>query len=179
LYGHGHDPQHLELDAREYGRVIKGGINALLALDIKGKRSLALTKAIQRDPIKRIINHVDLLVVRRGEKVEVEVPVVLTGEAVKGSLLNQELTTLAIEAEATHLPESVEVNLDGLNVGDHVLASSIALPPGSVLITDPGAVVVNILAAPTAAEMEAGIEPTESQAGTETEAEATPAENAA
>ncbi len=169
LYGHGDKPQHLELEAREYAHAIKPGVNTLLSVQVGSKKSLALTKAIQRDPIKRIINHVDLLLVRRGEKVEVEIPVILTGDAAKGTLLNQDLTTITVEAEATHIPESVEVSLDGLDVGDHITAMSIQLPPGSVLITEPEAVVVNILAAPTAAEMEAALAPGESELVTESD----------
>ncbi len=167
LYGHGDKPQHLELEAREYSHAIKHGMNTLLSVQLGSKKSLALTKAIQRDPIKRIINHVDLLLVRRGEKVEVEIPVILTGEATKGTLLNSDLNTITVEAEATHIPESVEVSLDGLDVGDHVIPASIALPPGSVLITDPDAIVVNILAAPTAAEMEADLASGEAELGIE------------
>jgi len=171
LYGHGDKPQHLELEAREYGHAIKHGVNTLLSVQVGSKKSLALTKAIQRDPIKRIINHVDLLLVRRGEKVEVEIPVILTGEAAKGTLLNTDLTTITVEAEATHIPESVEVNLDGLDVGDHVTAGSIQLPAGSVLITEPDAMVVNILAAPTAAEMEADLASGDAEPATESDSD--------
>lgn len=154
LYGHGKAPVHLELPAREYAQAIKHGINALLSVEIGSKKSLALTKAIQRDPIKRTINHVDLLLVRRGEKVEIELPIVLVGEGAKGGLLNQELTTLTVEAEATHIPESVEVSLDGLEVGGQILASDVTLPKGTTLITEGDATVVGLMAAPTAADLE-------------------------
>ncbi|PZS11876.1 MAG: 50S ribosomal protein L25 [Acidimicrobiales bacterium] len=167
LYGHGLEPQHLEFEAREYAHAIKHGMNALLSVQIGSKLSLALTKAIQRDPIKRIINHVDLLAVRRGEKVEVEIPVILTGDAARGSLLNHELTTITVEAEATRIPESVEVSLDGLNVGDHITAADITLPEGSELITEPDAIVVNVQAAPTAEQMEAALESAPAEQGIE------------
>lgn len=167
LYGHGQAPVHIALSAREYVHAVKQGINSLLTIEIEGKTQLALTKAMQRDPVRRSIDHVDLLLVRRGEKVHVEVPIELTGEAAKGGLLNQELTTLAVEAEATHLPDSVQVSLDGLQVGDHILARDVVLPKGSVLDTDPETIVVGIIAAPTAAQMEAELSSAEAGLGIE------------
>lgn len=179
LYGHGQDPVHLSLPNREYQQAIKQGVNALLAIELDGSKQLALTKAIQRDPIKLTIDHVDLLLVRRGEKVHVDVHVILTGEAAKGGLVNHELTTLSIEAEATHLPESVEVSIDGLEIGGHITAGQVELPRGSTLLTDAEANVVGIMPAPTAAQVEADIAggaAAESAEATETETAAEPAE---
>ncbi len=179
LYGHGQPPVHISLQAREYAQAIKSDMNTLLTIEIEGKNELALTKALQRDPIKRTIDHVDLLLVRRGEKVHVEVPIVLSGEQAKGGLLTQELTTLAVEAEATHLPESVEVSLDGLEIGQHVLAKDVKLPSGSTLDTDPEAIVVSVMASPTAAQMEADLSSAEAGLGIEKQASEEEAEPAA
>ncbi|MFD1050404.1 50S ribosomal protein L25/general stress protein Ctc, partial [Kibdelosporangium lantanae] len=112
LYGHGSDPKHLALPALEFARVVREhGQNAVLTLDVDSKSELALTKTVTTHPIKNYIEHVDLLLVQRGEKVSVEVPVVLTGDPVPGTLVTQDLTTIAIEVEALHIPEQVEVSL--------------------------------------------------------------------
>jgi large subunit ribosomal protein L25 len=157
IYGHGTAPRHIALPARDFAHAIKGGINTLLTIDIEGKSELALPKAIQRDPLRGTFEHVDLLLVRRGEKVTVEIPVVLVGEASKEGLVNQDLTSLTIEAEATHIPEGIEVSIDGLQVGDHILAGEVKLPSGATLIGDPEAMVVGIVATPSAAQVEADI----------------------
>jgi large subunit ribosomal protein L25 len=158
LYGHGSDPQHLSLPALEFARVVREhGHNAVLALDISngGGNELALTKTVTTNPIKNYIEHVDLLLVRRGEKVTVEVPVVITGDAGPGTLVTQELNELQLEAEAMHIPEQIEVSVTGLVAGTPVLAAQIALPSGAILVTDPEALVVNVGAAPTAEQLEA------------------------
>lgn len=176
LYGHGQEPVHLTLPVREYSQAIKQGMNTLLTVTVGSKRELALTKAIQRDAIKLSIEHVDLLLVRRGEKVQVEVPVIITGEVAKGGLLNHELSTLSIEAEATHIPESVEVNIDNLEIGAHISAGQVTLPKGSTLLTDPEASVLGVMQAPTQEQMEADTsstaavpEPVEEEADTPAE----------
>jgi large subunit ribosomal protein L25 len=174
IYGHGTAPRHIALPAREFAHAIKFGINTLLTIDIEGKSELALPKAIQRDPLKGTFDHVDLLLVRRGEKVTVEVPVILVGEAAKDGRVNHDLTQLTVEAEATHLPESIEVSIEGLQVGDHVLAGDIKLPEGTTLSIDPEAMVVGIVAAPTAAQVEADIAGTGAE-GPAAEAPAEPA----
>jgi large subunit ribosomal protein L25 len=184
LYGHGTDPRHIALPAREFAHAIKGGANTLLTLQIDGGNELALPKAIQRHPIRGDFEHVDLLLVRSGEKVTVEVPVTLTGDATRDGLIDQQLTTLTVEAEATHIPDHFEVSIDGLEVGDNVTAGAVDLPRGTVLVGDPDQVVVAVLAAPTAEQVEAdlagavaeaGIERDEPTAVTE-EAAATPPE---
>ena len=156
IYGHGADPRHVALPAREFANAIRhGGANVLLTLDVEGGEQLAIPKAIQRHPIKGYYEHVDLLAVRRGEKVTVDVPIHVVGEVVPGGLLNQENTTISVEAEATNLPTGFEVNIDGLAIGTQVTAGDVSLPSGSALITDPGTTVLIIAEAPTEAELEA------------------------
>jgi large subunit ribosomal protein L25 len=155
LYGHGQAPRHIALPAREFAHAIKHGVNTLLTIEMEGGSALALPKAIQRDPLKGTFDHVDLLLVRKGEKVTVEVPVTLVGEASKEGMVNQDLSSLTVEAEATHIPDGVEVSIEGLQVGGHVLAGEVELPKGTTLIGDADALVVSIIAAPTAAQVEA------------------------
>ena len=155
LYGHGADPQHLELDGHDFAAVLRhSGTNAVLSLDINGKEQLALTKALEVHPIRRSIQHVDLLVVRRGEKVTVEVNVIVQGEAVSGSLVTQDSNTITIEAEALSIPEQLTVSIEGADIGTQFTAGSITLPSGVNLISDPDMLVVNVVAAPTAEELE-------------------------
>lgn len=172
LYGHGEKPKHVALPAREFAAALRhGGINQLFEVEVTdGTRSLALPKAVQRDPIRDTIDHVDLLIVRRGEMVTVEVPVVLTGEAAKDGLLVHELNTLQVSADATNLPDNVTVSIDGLQVGSNVTAGQISLPEGVELLTDPGAAVVTIVASPTAEQVEAELAEAEAGAGIEKEA---------
>jgi large subunit ribosomal protein L25 len=168
LYGHGLAPRHLALPAREFAHAIRGGgANALLTLELDGGTELALPKAIQRHPIKGDFEHVDLLLVRRGEKVHVDVPVILQGEATRDGLVDQQLTVVPVEAEATNIPTQVTISIDGLGIGDHVSASDIELPAGVTLTGDPEQVVVAILAAPTAEQVEADLAVAEVGAGIE------------
>ncbi|MFB7588275.1 50S ribosomal protein L25/general stress protein Ctc [Streptomyces sp. NPDC056169] len=147
LYGHGTDPVHISLPAHELGLALRTP-NVLLSLDINGANELAIPKAVQRDAIKGSLVHVDLILVKRGEKVTVEIPVQAEGElAAGGNLLEHVLNTLSVEAEATHLPESVTVSVEGLEAGASVLAKDITLPKGSTLVTDADAVVLQVLAA--------------------------------
>ncbi|MEU3396850.1 50S ribosomal protein L25/general stress protein Ctc [Streptomyces filamentosus] len=148
VYGHGSDPIHLTLPTHQTTLALRTP-NVLLSLDIEGKGSeLAIPKAAQRDPLKGDLEHVDLLLVKRGEKVTVEIVVETEGDLAPGAFLVENvLNTLSVEAEATHLPESVTVSIAGLSAGDSVLAKDIALPKGAALVTDPEAVVIQILAA--------------------------------
>jgi large subunit ribosomal protein L25 len=156
LYGHGADPQHLELNARDFAAVLRNsGTNAVLSLDINGTEQLALTKALAIHPIKRSITHADLIIVKRGEKVTVEVPVNLEGDAASGTLVTQDATTIEIEAEALSIPEGLTVSIEGAEEGTQILASDVSLPSGVTLISDPEMLVVNIVAAPSAEEMDA------------------------
>ena len=148
LYGHGSDPLHLTLPGHELLLALRTP-NVLLSVDIDGKTNeLAIPKSVQRDPIKGFLEHVDLLLVKRGEKVTVEIPVHTEGElAAGGNLLEHVLNALPVEAEATHIPESVTVSVEGLEAGASVLAKDIKLPKGTTLAVDGDAVVLQVLAA--------------------------------
>lgn len=155
LYGHGSDPQHLLLPAHDFAAVLRNsGTNAVLVLDIDGKEQLALTKALDIHPIRRTIRHADLLVVRRGEKVTVEVNVVVEGEAESGTLVTQETNAVEIEAEALSIPEQLTVSVEGVEAGTQILAGQIELPSGVNLVSDPELLVVNIVVAPSAEDLE-------------------------
>jgi large subunit ribosomal protein L25 len=155
LYGHGADPQHLELDAHDFSAVLRhSGTNAVLTLDIEGKEQLALTKSLEIHPIRRNIQHADLLVVRRGEKVTVEVNVVVEGEAAYGTLVTQDANTVTIEADVQSIPDHLTVSVEGAEIGTQFAATSIPLPTGVSLISDPEMLVVNVVAAPTAEDLE-------------------------
>ncbi|MFF8846673.1 50S ribosomal protein L25/general stress protein Ctc [Streptomyces sp. NPDC015127] len=147
LYGHGTDPVHITLPGHELLLALRTP-NVLLALDIDGKNELAIPKAVQRDPLKGFLEHVDLLLVKRGEKVNVEIPVHTEGELAPGGyLLEHVLNALPVEAEATHIPESVSVSVEGLEAGASVLAKDITLPNGVKLAVEEDAVVLQVLAA--------------------------------
>ena len=160
LYGHGTDPRHISLPTREFERALHtdAGANVLLTLAIEGGDELALPKSIQRDPVRGVIEHVDLILVRRGEKITVDVPVHVSGEVVSGGLLDQQLTTLSVLTEATHIPSGFEVSIDGLEIGAAIHAKEVVLPSGTELVTDGDAVVVHIMAAPTAEQLEAELD---------------------
>jgi large subunit ribosomal protein L25 len=170
LYGHGSDPKHLALPALEFARVVREhGQNAVLTLEIDSSSELALTKTVTTHPIKNYIEHVDLLLVQRGEKVAVEVPIVVTGEAQPGTLVTQDLTSVEVSVEALHIPEQVEVSIEGATAGLQIFAKDIELPSGSELVTDAEAMVLAVNVAPTAEDLEGD---------TETAAEAAPAAEA-
>ncbi|OBI89224.1 50S ribosomal protein L25/general stress protein Ctc [Mycobacterium sp. 1245805.9] len=154
LYGHGAAPQHLELPGHDYAAVLRhSGTNAVLTLDIAGKEQLALTKALDIHPIRRTIQHADLVVVRRGEKVHVEVNVVVEGEAGPDTLVTQETNTIEIEAEAMSIPEQLTVSVEDAPPGTQFTAGQITLPSGVSLVSDPDMLVVNVVNAPTAADL--------------------------
>ncbi|MFF8769501.1 50S ribosomal protein L25/general stress protein Ctc [Kitasatospora sp. NPDC015120] len=163
VYGHGHAPVHLNLPGHDLMMALKTP-NALLVVPIEGKDEYVLPKAVQREAIKRTIEHVDLLLVKRGEKVTVEIPVHTEGElAPGGNLLEHVLQALPIEAEATHLPEAVTVSVEGLEAGASIHAKDITLPNGVSLAVEADAVVLQVIAAQAApaeeaAEAEAGAE---------------------
>jgi len=156
LYGHGEKPKHIALPAREFAAAIRhGGSNQVFAIDLSdGTQTLALPKAIQRDPIKDTLEHIDLLIVRRGERVTVEVPVQLTGEAARDTLVVTENTTLSLTAEALHLPDHLEVSIAGLAAGAQVTAAQVELPRGAQLASDPDLVIAVVTAALTEQQME-------------------------
>jgi large subunit ribosomal protein L25 len=170
LYGHGQDVVHLSLPAREFAAALRnGGTNALLTVVLDGKEQLALTKAVQRDPLTRQHKHADLLVVRRGEKTTVEVPIVIVGEVAPDTIPNHQLNTVQIEADATRLPDSIEVDVTGRETGQNITAGDLVLPRGATLITDPESLVIGFLGAPTAEALEAELEEAEAEAGIERE----------
>jgi len=145
IYGHGTDPQHVTLPGHQVGLILRKA-NQVLDLDISGKSQLALVKDVQKDPVRQIIEHLDLIVVRKGEKVTIDVPVHVEGEAAAGTNAAQDANTLSLEAEATHIPERIIVNIEGLEAGTQILAKDLTLPEGSTLISDPDTLVINVTA---------------------------------
>ncbi|GAB2610051.1 50S ribosomal protein L25 [Paractinoplanes abujensis] len=157
LYGHGEKPVHIALPAREFAAAIRhGGLNTVFTIDIAGASgaTLALPKAIQRDPIKDTYEHVDLIIVKRGEKVQVDVPVTLVGEAARNTLVVNESNTLAVVAEAMHLPSGFEVSIEGLEAGAQVTAADVQLPSGTELAVEPDFVLAIVSQAQTAEQLE-------------------------
>jgi len=144
LYGHGTDPRHLSLPARDFSHALKGGANTVLTLQFPDGDELALPKSVVRHPLRDYVEHVDLLLIRRGEKVTVDIPVTVVGESAPGTIHVVETQTLSLEAEATHLPNEIEVSIEGLTGGSSVTAGEITLPEGSTLLSDPDQTVVAI-----------------------------------
>ncbi|MGP3984162.1 50S ribosomal protein L25/general stress protein Ctc [Streptomyces sp. KR80] len=168
VYGHGADPVHVTLPGHELFLALKTP-NVLIGLSIDGRNELVIPKAVQRDPLKGFVEHVDLLLVKLGEKVTVEVPIHTEGElAPGGNLLEHVLNALPVEAEATHIPEAVTVSIEGLHAGASILAKDISLPAGTVLAVEEEAVVLQVLAAQ--AEEPVAEEAEEAEAAEATEA---------
>jgi len=166
VYGHGNDPVHVTLPGHDTMMALKhGGANALLELDIDGQSQLALTKQVQVDPIRRVLEHIDFVAVRRGEKVTVDVPIHVSGEAAPETLVVTENSTVQVEAEATAIPERIEVSVEGAAIGTQIHASDLALPEGTTLLTDPDSLVVNVTQAQTAEQLEAELAEAEAEAG--------------
>ena len=143
IYGHGTEPQHVTLPGHEVGLILRKS-NQVLELDIAGEIQLALVKDVQKDPVRQIIEHIDLIVVRKGEKVTIDVPIHLEGESAPGTSVNQDSNTVSLEAEATHIPENIVVSIEGLEQGAQILASDLTLPSGSTLVSDPEMLIVGI-----------------------------------
>ncbi len=157
LYGHHSEPKHMTLPGHEVLMAMRTP-NVLIRLEgLPGGAQLALPKAVQRDPIKGWVEHLDLLLVRRGEKVTVDVPVVVIGEIAPGGLLDQQLVQVEVKAEATNIPQSIEVSVEGMDIGFAVHARDLKLPSGVTLEEEPDLLVVHVIAAPTAAEIEADL----------------------
>ena len=155
LYGHHAEPQHLSLNAKAFAAILRlHGTNAILNLQIDGQPQLAMTKSVVVHPIRRYIEHADLLIVKRGERVTTDVNVVVVGDAVSGALITQELNSLSIGADAMNLPETIEVSVEGVATGTQILAGNIALPEGVTLAGDPEALIVNVIEAPSASQMD-------------------------
>ncbi|MCW2805091.1 MAG: large subunit ribosomal protein [Propionibacteriaceae bacterium] len=167
LYGHGTDPIHISLPGHETLLALRTA-NALLSIDIAGADSqLALPKQVQRDPLKHTIEHVDLVLVRSGEKVTVDVGIHVEGDAAPETLVVVDRTSVALEAEATHIPTEIVVSIDGLRAGSQILASDLVLPRGSALAIDPDVLIVNITQAQSEAAAEAQLAEAEAEAGIE------------
>lgn len=169
LYGHGSDPVHVTLPGHQLMLALKNS-NALLTIDLGDEQHLAIPKQVQRDPLKGFIEHADLLIVRKGEKVTVDVRINVVGDAISGNLVILENATVSVEAEATHIPESFEVSVEGLDAGAQIHASDLELPRGSALAVDSDILIVNIIAAPTEAQLEAELAEAEAEAGIEHDA---------
>jgi len=168
LYGHGTAPVHITLPGHETLMALKNA-NALLEIEIEGQVQLALAKDVQRDPIKPVIDHVDLVVVRRGEKVTVDVGVHTEGEAAPETVVTVDSQTLELEVLATNIPEGVTISVEGLAAGTQILAGQVELPEGATLVSDPEALVINITSQVTAEAMEAELADAEAEAGIERE----------
>lgn len=143
IYGHGTDPVHVALPGHQVSLLIRRA-NALLELDVNGTQHLTLVKDVQKDPVHQIIEHIDLLVVKKGEKVQVDVPVVVVGEPFPGTIANLDAATIALEVEATHIPQNVEVDVEGLEDGTHITAADLTLPKGASLAVDGETLVVAV-----------------------------------
>ncbi len=155
LYGHGTDPRHVSLPGHDVLLALRTA-NVLIRLEgMPGGSQLALPKAVQRNPIKGSVEHVDLIMVRRGEKVTVDIPVTVTGDVAPDGLLDQQLVQIAVEAEATNIPPGIEVDIEGMPIGAAVHARDLALAPGVSLAVEPDVLVLHVIAAPTAAQIEA------------------------
>ena len=155
IYGHGTSPVHVALPGHQVSLLIRRA-NAVLELDVDGKEQLTLVKDVQKDPVHQVIEHIDLLVVRKGEKIHVDVPIVVVGEPFAGTIANLDNATVALEVEATHIPENIEVDVEGLEEGTHITAGDLTLPRGAALVAEADLLIVaiSVPAATLAAEDE-------------------------
>lgn len=167
IYGHGTEPQHVTLPGHEVALIIRKS-NQVLDLDIEGRSQLALVKDVQKDPVRQIIEHLDLIVVRKGEKVHVDISVRVVGEPAPDSAVLQDATSLLVEVEATHIPEYFEVSVEGAEIGTSIYAKDVVLPAGATLLSDPELLVVNV-SAPEEVDLGevAEVEPAEGEEGEE------------
>lgn len=176
IYGHGTAPVHVALPGHQVFLLVRRA-NAVLELEINGEQQLTLVKDVQKDPVHQIIEHIDLLVVKKGEKIQVDVPVVVTGESFAGTIAVQDATSVSLEVEATHIPENVEVSVEGLEEGAQITAADITLPRGATLLADPETLIVAVSV--PAAPVEDEAEETEGDEAAAAAAEDAPAEDAA
>lgn len=144
VYGHGTDPLHLTVEAHPFSLIVRHA-NAIIELDVNGKKLLVLVKDVQKDPVLQLIEHADLIIVKKGETVDVEVPVVIVGTPFSGTTFLQELNTLRIKVPATNIPEHVEVSVEGLEAGVHILAGDLKLAGDETLLDDPEQLVVQVV----------------------------------
>jgi large subunit ribosomal protein L25 len=164
VYGHGTDPRHVSLPGHDLMLALKTPNVLIRVQGLPGGSALVLPKAVQRDPVKGFLEHVDLLLVRSGETVTVDVPVQVTGEIAPDGLLDQQMIRISVDAEATHIPEQVEIDVEGMEIGAAVHAGDLKLPTGSKLAEDPEALVLHVIAAPTAEQIQAEIGETAEEA---------------
>ena len=143
IYGHGTDPVHVALPGHQVALLIRRA-NVVLELDVNGTQQLTLVKDVQKDPVHQIIEHIDLLVVKKGEKIQVDIPIVLVGESAPGTIANLDAVSISLEVEATHIPQNIELDIEGLEDGTHITAADLTLPKGAVLVADPETLVVAI-----------------------------------
>ncbi|WP_396641749.1 50S ribosomal protein L25/general stress protein Ctc [Microbacterium sp.] len=143
IYGHGEEPVHVALPGHQVALLLRRA-NAVLELDVEGTNQLTLVKDVQKDPVHQIIEHIDLLVVKKGEKIQVDVPISVIGESAPGTIAAQDANTVLLEVEATHIPQRVEVDVEGLEDGTHITAADLKLPRGASLIVDPETLIVAI-----------------------------------
>ncbi|MCO5293462.1 MAG: 50S ribosomal protein L25/general stress protein Ctc [Homoserinimonas sp.] len=172
IYGHGTKPQHVSVPSHEVSLLLRKA-NAILDLNIEGKKQLVLVKDVQKDPVRQIIEHLDLVIVKKGEKVHVEVPLHLEGESFSGTIAMVDVTTIKLEVEATQIPERITVNIEGAEEGTQVHAKDVELPEGATLMDDPDLMLVNVIV-PAAVSTE-----TEGEAAEAAEGEAAPSAEAA
>ncbi len=144
IYGHGTAPQHVSLPGHEISLLLRKA-NAILDLDVAGKKQLALVKDVQKDPVRQIIEHLDLVIVKKGEKVHVEVPIHLNGEPFSGTIAMLEVNTIRLEAEATNIPERIVIDIEGAEEGTQVHARDVALPEGATLLDEEDLLIVNVI----------------------------------
>ena len=168
IYGHGTDPQHVTLPGHEVSLILRKS-NQVLELDIAGKTTLALVKDVQKDPVLQIIEHLDLVIVRKGEKVTVDVPIHLEGESFAGTIANLDSNTVSLEVEATHIPERIIVDIEGAEEGTKITAADLVLPTGATLLSDPEMLIVGVT---VPGEVDLGeTEETEGEEGAEADAD--------
>ena len=175
IYGHGTEPRHVALPAHQTTLLIRKA-NAIIELVVDGKQELTLVKDVQRDPVRQIIEHIDLVVVKKGEKVHVDVPIHIEGESAPSTNVLQDASSISIEVEATHIPERLMVSVEGLEAGSHITAAQVELPAGATLLSDPEMLIIGVTgqAAAESAEDEA-----EAEGDTEAESEVEAAEESA
>ncbi len=143
IYGHGTDPVHVALPGHQMLLLIRRA-NAVLELELDGTQQLTLVKDVQKDPVHQIIEHIDLLVVKKGEKIEVDVPITVVGEPYPGTIANLDAVSILLQVEATHIPQSIEIDVEGLEEGAHITAADLKLPKGATLAADPETLIVAI-----------------------------------
>lgn len=174
IYGHGAEPKHVALPGHQVALLIRKA-NAVLELDVAGSHELTLVKDVQKDPVHQIIEHIDLLVVKKGEKIQVDVPVTIVGESAPGTIVAQDANTVLLEVEATNIPERIEVDIDGLEEGTHITAADLKLPKGSSLVVDAETLIIAISApsgdADDIAEADAAVAAEQAEASEEADAE--------